>query len=86
MQKGRTHLLDLTTISDRNRVDRFIARSSGRVLDTANHALALEDPTEDDVFTVQVGCGDGGDEELGPVGARPGVGHAEQEGAVVLAF
>src|ERR1039457_7153087 len=39
---------------------------------------ALDDLAEDGVLTSQPGCGHRCDEELGAVGARPGVGHGQQ--------
>lgn len=38
------------------------------VLDLADEGLAGDDLAEDDVLAVEVGGGDGGDEELGAVG------------------
>ena len=40
--------------------------------------------TKDDVGTIEPAGDDGGDEELGAVGVLSGVGHGEEEGAVVL--
>lgn len=54
------------------------------VFDLANHTLAVDDLAEHDVLAIEVGSGDGGNEELTAVGAGPGVGHGEQEGTVML--
>jgi hypothetical protein len=39
------------------------------VFDRSDHALAANNLAEDDVFLVEMGCGDGRDEELRAVGA-----------------
>lgn len=54
-------------------------------LDGIDDVLAAGDFTEDGVFAVEVGSGEVGDEELGAVGVRSGVGHGEDAGFVVLA-
>ena len=58
--------------------------SNGCVLHLPDNALAANNLAEDHVLAVQVGCGHGGDEELAAVGARAGIGHAEEERLLVL--
>ena len=53
-------------------------------LQCAHRVHALDDLTEDGVLAIEPGCGDESQEELAAVGARSGIGHAEEAGAVVL--
>lgn len=48
--------------------------------------LSTGDFSEDDVFSVEPGGGDSGDEELGAIGVGSCVGHGEQEGFAVFKF
>ena len=46
--------------------------------------LSFNNLSEDHVLSVEPGAGDEGDEELGTVGVRAGIGHGEQVGLGVL--
>ena len=59
---------EFTTVDDNAFLVGLVVGAAGCVLDSANDALAAEDLSEDNVLSVKVGSGNGGDEELGPVG------------------
>lgn len=67
-----------------NDVDLRLVGLGLHVLDLANDALAIDNLAENNVLAIEVGGWNGGDEELATVGAGAGVGHGEQEGAVML--
>lgn len=60
---------EFTTVDDDAFLVRLVVGTAGCVLDGANDALAAKDLSEDNVLSVKVGSGNGGDEELGAVGA-----------------
>lgn len=70
--QGKLHL---PTFSDNNiqvrNVPPLLARPGH--LDLAHHVHAIPDTAEDDVFVVEEGGGDGGDEELASVRVGAGV-------------
>lgn len=73
---------NLTTINNRDGLNGRILGGCWGTLDPADDALAPDDSAKDDVLAVQVWCRYRGEEELGAVGVRAGVGHAvciEQE-------
>ena len=59
---------EFTTVDDDAFLVGLVVGTAGCVLDGANDALAAKDLSEDNVLSVKVGSGNGGDEELGPVG------------------
>ena len=67
-------------LARRDDLDTLVGLGGGGlcVLDGGDNLHAGEDLAKDDVAAVEPGGGDGGDEELGPVGVGPGVGHREQ--------
>src|SRR5689334_13759289 len=73
----------LTLRRSGNRFARLTARVGAKGLNLLDEVLAGDDLTEDDVLAVEPRGDDGGDEELGAVGVGSGVGHREEEGAVV---
>lgn len=56
--------LDLSRLGDLHGLLWLVARALGAVLDLLDNVITLEDLAEDDVFAVQPGGDDGGDEEL----------------------
>lgn len=58
----------LTAVGNEDLLLGLIAGSGAQVLDLADNRLAVEDFAKDNVLAVEVGCGHGGDEELGAVG------------------
>lgn len=60
--------LELTTVGDEGFLLGLVAGLGRQVLDLANDGLAVEDFAKDNVLVVEVGGGNGGDEELGAVG------------------
>lgn len=72
----------MTTVSDHN----LLGGLAGLVavgFDLPDDVHTLDDATEDDVTVIQPGGLHGGDEELGSVGVRAGVGHRHDSGAGV---
>src|SRR4029450_2600982 len=59
-------------------LDRPVARVTVDGGDGVDHVHPLDDLAEDGVLPVQPGCRRLGDEELGPVGVGPGVGHGQE--------
>lgn len=74
---------ELTTVHNSHILGGLVVRCL-HAFDLADNALAVNDLSENNVLAIEVGCGDGGDEELAAVGAGAGVGHGEQEGTVML--
>jgi hypothetical protein len=60
---------EFTTVNNDAFLVGLVVGAAGCVLDGANNALAAEDLSVDNVLSVKVGSGNGGDEELGAVGA-----------------
>jgi hypothetical protein len=60
---------EFTTVDDDAFLVGLVVGAAGCVLDGANDALAAKDLSEDNVLSVKVRSGNGGDEELGAVGA-----------------
>src|SRR5450755_3226507 len=59
-------------------IDRAVVASCFRLADLIDDLSAIDDLAEDGVLTVQPGSRDAGNEELGAVGARAGIGHGQQ--------
>jgi hypothetical protein len=57
--------LQLSALSDLDRLDRLVARTLGHVLNLVDDFVALEDFTENDVAAVEPAGHNGSDEELG---------------------
>lgn len=74
--------LQLARISDYNCLPRLAARGAD-LFNGFHHIHALNHGAKDNVLAVQPGCLNGGEKELGAVGARACVGHAEQSGSCV---
>jgi len=55
---------ELAAVDDGGIVDGLVAALGLEILDLADDALAVDDFAEDDVLVVEMGCRDGGDEEL----------------------
>lgn len=66
-----------------SRSEQLTARVGTVRLNLLDEVGTLLDLTEDDVLAIEPRGDDGGDEELGSVGARASVGHGQEEGAVV---
>ena len=72
-----TGFLDLQTLAR-------LAALGATQLQCAHRVHALDDLTENGVLAVEPGRRNESQEELAAVGARPGIGHAEEAGPVVL--
>jgi hypothetical protein len=59
---------ELTAVRNDGVLDGLVAGLCGEVLDLADDGLAIENLTEDDVLSVEVGSRNSGDEELGAIG------------------
>src|SRR5215469_12153466 len=70
-------LCDLDRLQD-HVVDGTVVPAGPHPADRIDHVGALDHLTEDGVPAVEVRGGNGGDEELRAVRARPGVGHGQQ--------
>jgi hypothetical protein len=60
-------------------LERLVAALTFEVLDVADDALAVDDSAEHNVLLVQMGSGDGRDEELRAIGPWSCVRHAQQK-------
>lgn len=81
MKKEKKNL-QLSTVGDHN----LLGGLSGLVavgFDLPDDVHAFDDASEDDVAIIEPGGLHGGDEELGSVGVRAGVGHRHDSGASV---
>ncbi len=68
----KSSISHLATLRDGDILIRLLPRRA-RVLDLPHDVHAVGHLAEDDVFVVEEGCWDGGDEELAAVGVGAGV-------------
>lgn len=73
-----------TRVFDKDIVNRLIAIARGNLFDIFDDVHAVEDPTEDDVSSVQMACLDGANEELSAIGITSCVGHGYNARSGVL--
>jgi hypothetical protein len=66
-----------STILDEN-AGLGLARLGSLGLDSLDNIHAINNLSEDDVLAIQPGGGNGGNEELGSIGARTSVGHRKE--------
>ena len=74
--------LELATVGNDNFAGCFSTARAVR-LNFLDNFQALNDPSEDDVLAIQPGGRDRANEELGPVGVGPCIGHGKDTGALV---
>jgi len=73
-------IIQLTTVRNDNGTQRPVLAVGPRTLDFPYHAHAVDDLAKDDMFTVQVRGGNGGEEELAAIGVGAGIRHAKNTG------
>jgi hypothetical protein len=61
--------LELPALGNFDRLDRFIARALGHVLDLVNDIVALNNLAKDNVAAIEPACDDCSDEKLGSIAA-----------------